>query len=166
VSRLAASLLAAVAVASAALFFSASSSVGQSSDETLIRRARQASNEAIRAHDAETVASFFTDDYSLVSSANLQIAGREENRRNLTKQFEDRPDVVYVRTPRELGFYEPWAMAYEIGTWEGSWSDDGRVQIGGTYLAKWQKIEGKWLIRAEVFVPTHCEGTAYCDTRP
>ena len=101
-----------------------------------------------------------------MSSANVQIAGREANRANLAKQFEDRPDVVYVRTPRELGFYEPWGMAYEIGTWEGSWSDDGHVQIGGTYLAKWQKVSGQWLIRAEVFVPTHCEGAGYCEIRP
>jgi ketosteroid isomerase-like protein len=147
-------------------FRGSTSAAPQSTDEELMRRARQASNDAIRAHDAEAVASFFTDDYSLVSSANLQVAGKEENRANLARQFKERPDVVYVRTPRELGFYAPWGMAYEIGTWEGSWSAGGGVRIGGTYLAKWQKVEGKWLIRAEVFVPTHCEGSAYCDTPP
>ena len=139
---------------------------GQPSDEELIRRARQASNEAIRAHDADAVASFFTEEYSLVSSVNLQIAGRDKNRENLAKQFGERPDVVYVRTPREIGFYTPWGMAYEIGTWEGSWTESGRVEIGGTYLAKWQNVSGRWLIRAEVFVPTHCEGSSYCDARP
>ncbi len=139
---------------------------GQPSDEDRIRRARAASNEAIRAHDADAVASFFTDDYSLVSSVNLQIAGREKNRESLAKQFRDRPDVVYVRTPREIGFYPPWGMAYEIGTWEGSWTESGRVEIGGTYLAKWQKVSDRWRIRAEVFVPTHCKGTSYCDARP
>jgi len=152
--------------ASASHLLRASSTGPEATDEDLIRRARQASNEAIRAHDAEAVASFFTDDYSLVSSANLQVTGKEQNRANLAKQFEDRPDVVYVRTPRELGFYEPWGMAYEIGTWEGSWSAGGRVRIGGAYLAKWQKVSDRWLIRAEVFVPTHCEGSAYCDTPP
>jgi uncharacterized protein (TIGR02246 family) len=146
--------------------FWASTLGAQPSDEDRIRRARQASNDAIRAHDADAVASFFTDDYSLVSSANLQVSGKEQNRANLAKQFEERPDVIYVRTPRELGFYAPWGMAYEIGTWEGSWSDGGTVKIGGTYLAKWQKVSDRWLIRAEVFVPTHCEGTAYCDTAP
>ena len=138
----------------------------QPSDEELIRRARAASNEAIRAHDAGAVAAFWTDDYSLVSSVNLQNAGREQKRESLAKQFEDRPDVVYVRTPREIGFYEPWGMAYEIGTWEGSWTESGRVEIGGTYLAKWQKVSDRWRIRAEVFVPTQCRGTSYCDARP
>ncbi len=153
-------------VATACVLWRVSVSSGQPSDEELIRRARQASNEAIRAHDAEAVASFFTEDYSLVSSANLQIAGKTKNRENFAKQFEERPDVVYVRTPRELGFYAPWGMAYEIGVWEGSWSESGRVEIGGTYLAKWQKVSGRWLIRAEVFVPTHCKGSGYCDARP
>jgi ketosteroid isomerase-like protein len=138
----------------------------QPSEEDLVRRARAASNQAIRAHDAAAVAAFWTDDYSLVSSVNLQIAGRERNRESLAKQFQDRPDVVYVRTPRELGFYAPWGMAYEIGTWEGSWTESGRVEIGGTYLAKWQKVSDRWLIRAEIFVPTHCRGTSYCDARP
>jgi ketosteroid isomerase-like protein len=138
----------------------------QPSDEDLIRRARAASNEAIRAHDADAVASFFTDDYSLVSSVNLQITGKEENRASFARQMEARPDVVYVRTPREIGFYAPWGMAYEIGTWEGSWTESGRVEIGGTYLAKWQRVSDRWLIRAEVFVPTHCQGSSYCDTRP
>lgn len=156
----------AIAVTTACVLWRVSVSSGQLSDEELIRRAREASNEAIRTHDAEAVASFFTDDYSLVSSVNLQIAGKDKNRENFAKQFEERPDVVYVRTPRELGFYTPWGMAYEIGTWEGSWSESGRVEIGGTYLAKWQKVEGRWLIRAEVFVPTHCEGSGYCDARP
>lgn len=138
----------------------------QPADEELIRLARTASNEAIRAHDADAVASFFTEDYSLVSSANLQVAGRDENRESLAKQFRERPDVVYVRTPREIGFYRPWGMAYEIGTWEGSWTDSSRVEIGGTYLAKWQKVADRWRIRAEVFVPTHCQGSSYCDARP
>ena len=150
----------------AAVLGRVSASSGEASDEELIRRAREASNEAIRAHDAEAVASFFTDDYSLVSSANLHIVGKDENRQSLARQFEERPDVVYVRTPRELGFYAPWGMAYEIGTWEGSWTDSGRIEIGGTYLAKWHKVSDRWWIRAEVFVPTHCEGKGYCDALP
>jgi ketosteroid isomerase-like protein len=159
-------LILGIAVAMASVLLRVSLSSGQPSDEELIRRARQASNEAIRAHDDEAVASFFTDDYSLVSSANLQIAGKDQNHENFAKQFEERPDVVYVRTPRELGFYTPWGMAYEIGAWEGSWRESGRIEIGGTYLAKWYKVSGRWLIRAEVFVPTHCEGSGYCDARP
>ena len=48
--------------ASASHLFRASSTRAEANDEDLIRRARQAWNEAIRAHDADAVASFFTDD--------------------------------------------------------------------------------------------------------
>jgi len=65
------------------------------------------------------------------------------NRESPARQFEARPDVVYVRTPREIGLYSPWGMAYEVGAWEGSWRDSGRITIGGTYLAKWRKVSGR-----------------------
>lgn len=135
-------------------------------EEARIREARAASNAAIRAHDAARVASFWTEDYSLVASSNLAVTGREANRASFASHFEERPDVVYVRTPREIGFYEPWGMAYEWGDWEGSWTEEeGKLGIGGTYLAKWQRVSDRWLIRAEIFVPTHCEGTTYCGER-
>jgi ketosteroid isomerase-like protein len=159
-------VLAVTAAVGASMLWWVSVSSGQPSDEERIRGARRASNEAIRAHDADAVASFFTEDYSLVSSVNLQITGKDGNRESFARQIEARPDVVYVRTPREIGFYTPWGMAYEIGTWEGSWTESGQVEIGGTYLAKWQNVSGRWLIRAEVFVPTHCKGSSYCDARP
>ncbi|HXV63382.1 MAG TPA: nuclear transport factor 2 family protein [Vicinamibacteria bacterium] len=138
----------------------------QRTEETRIREARAASNAAIRAHDAERVASSWTEDYSLVASTNLAVTGREANRASFASHFEERPDVVYVRTPREIGLYEPWGMAYEWGDWEGSWTEEeGELRIGGTYLAKWQRVSDRWLIRAEIFVPTHCEGTSYCGER-
>ncbi len=159
-------VLAIITIAAVGLFGPVSASSGQASDEELIRSARTASNEAIRKHDADAVASFFTEDYSLVSSTNLQLTGKDANRESFADHFDERPDVIYVRTPRELGFYGPWGMAYELGTWEGGWTEgEGRVELGGTYLAKWQKLEDRWLIQAEVFVPTHCEGSSYCDTR-
>jgi ketosteroid isomerase-like protein len=154
-------VLAVTAAVGASMLWWVSVSSGQPSDEERIRGARRASNEAIRAHDADAVASFFTDDYNLVSP-NLQITGRAETA-TIREADRSAPDVVYVRTPREIGFYTPWGMAYEIGTWEGSWTESGQVEIGGTYLAKWQNVSGRWLIRAEVFVPTHCKGSSYCD---
>jgi hypothetical protein len=30
----------------------------------------------------------------------------------------------------------------------------------------WRKIDGQWLIQAELYVPTHCSGSKYCDRRP
>jgi hypothetical protein len=59
-------------------------------------------------------------------------------------------------------------VASERGEWSGAWTEpDGKVSIGGTYLAQWRKVGREWLIQAEVFVPTHCAGSArYCSARP
>jgi len=156
-----------IVVVVAGVLWGVPSSNGQPSDEERIRRARDASNEAIRNHDSEKVASFWAEDYILVSSNNSHVTGKAANRKNFADHFEERKDVLYVRTPQELGFYHPWGMAYEIGTWEGGWSEgEGRVELGGTYLAKWQKVSDRWLIHAEIFVPTECKGSDYCDAKP
>lgn len=69
--------------------------------------------------------------------------------------------------PVKVSFYHPWGLAYEIGTWEGGWSEEeARVDIGGTHMSKWQKVGEKCLIKAEVFAPTRCKGTSDRDARP
>ena len=40
------------------------------------------------------------------------------------------------------------------------------LKIGGTYLAQWRKVDGRWLIQAELYVPTLCKGSKYCNQRP
>ena len=58
-------------------------------------------------------------------------------------------------------------MASERGEWTGRWTEpDGVVQVSGTYLAQWRKVNGTWLIQAEVFVPTSCQGSKYCAAHP
>ena len=85
----------------------------------------------------------------------------------MARHFEEYPDVVYVREPIEVKIFEPWAMAFERGTWRGSWTEaSGRIDIRGDYAAKWRKIDGRWLIQSEVYSPTSCSGTDYCATPP
>lgn len=85
----------------------------------------------------------------------------------MSKQFETRPDTVYVRTPKAIEVNAAWGVASERGEWTGRWSEkDGVVEIGGTYLAQWRQAAGQWLIQAELFVPTHCRGSAYCAAHP
>ena len=63
--------------------------------------------------------------------------------------------------------FAPWEMAEETGTWVGRWTEpDGRVEIRGTYTAKWRRIDGAWLLEAEVFTPQACTGSKYCTTPP
>lgn len=138
-----------------------------SPDEKLIREARARSNAAITAKDVAAVAREWMDTVHVLTSTSAQGAGREANQKRLESQFAARPDTVYVRTPLTVDIYAPWSVASERGEWTGRWTEpDGVLTIGGTYLAQWRKIDGRWLIQGELFVPTHCRGSKYCDQRP
>jgi uncharacterized protein (TIGR02246 family) len=137
------------------------------SDEQLIREARSRSNAAIAAHDPSAMARVWMPDLHVVSSTGAQVAGREANQQRMARQFASRPDTIYVRTPSTIDVYAPWAVASERGEWTGRWTEpDGKMAIGGTYLAQWRKIDGQWLIQAELYVPTTCRGGRYCKERP
>jgi len=125
------------------------------------------SNKAIAEHDTAALVQSWTPDYHLVSSRNLQVAGRTENTRNIQTNFDAIPDVIYIRTPGSIDIYSDWKMAGETGTWVGRWTDRGdQIELRGTYFAKWHQVDGRWLIRAEIFVPLSCSGGAYCDKGP
>jgi ketosteroid isomerase-like protein len=153
-------LLAAVAVC-------VSGRVGAQTDEQAIRDQRARSNAAIAAHDLAGIARAWAPDVHVVSSTSAQTAGSRDNQQRMAQQFERRPDTVYVRTPATIDVYAPWAVASERGEWTGRWTEpDGTLEIGGTYLAQWRKVDARWVIQAELFVPTYCRGSSYCRTRP
>lgn len=136
-------------------------------DELLIREARARSNAAIAAHDPAAMAREWMPDVHVVSSTSAQVAGREANRERMARQFANRPDTVYVRRPATIEVYAPWSVASERGEWTGRWTEpDGALEIGGIYQAQWRKVDGRWLIQAELYVPTRCSGSQYCRQRP
>ena len=143
------------------------SRIGAQTDEPAIRDLRARSNAAIAAHDLAGIARPWSNDVHVVSSTSAQTAGSQANQQRMARQFETRPDTIYVRTPATIDIYSPWNVASERGTWVGRWTEpDGKLEIGGTYLAQWRKVNGQWLIQAELYVPTHCRGAKYCSQRP
>ena len=115
----------------------------QSGDEQLIREARARSNAAIGAHDPAAMARLWMDDVHVVRSTGAQVAGRERNQQRMAQQFAARPDTIYVRQPSAIDVYLPWAMASERGDWTARWTEpDGTVDMAGTYMAQWRRIEG------------------------
>lgn len=135
--------------------------------EADIRAARAASNAAIAAHDVPGIARHWMADVSIVTSTSAQGVGPDVNGQRMAQQFARRPDTIYVRTPDTVDVFAAWNVASERGTWTGRWTEpDGMVQIAGTYLAQWRKLNGAWRIQAELFVPTTCTGSAYCAAHP
>ena len=159
----------AVVVGAAGTYFALGFGATQvrSDDEPLIREARARSNQAIAAHDLDAIARVWMEDVHIVSSTSAQTAGRELNRQRMARQFANRPDTVYVRRPGAIDVYALWAVASERGEWTGRWTEpDGALEIGGTYQAQWRKVDGQWLVQAELYVPTYCTGGRYCRQRP
>lgn len=145
----------------------AGSRIEAQTDEQIIRDARARSNASIAAHDVAGIARAWMNDIHVFSSTSAPAAGSEANQQRMAAQFENRPDTIYVRTPGTIDVYSPWNVASERGEWVGRWTDqDGKLEIGGTYLAQWRKVNGQWLIQAELYVPTHCRGGKYCNQRP
>ncbi len=136
-------------------------------DEKLIREVRQKSNDAIAKQDTVALAGTWTNDFHIISSRNFEISGLENNRHNFAKEFAIKKEILYVRTTSKVEVFADWEMASENGTWIGQWQEpDGLVKFTGTYFAKWHKVEGQWKIRAEIFVPLSCSGSAFCEKKP
>jgi len=136
-------------------------------DAALIRAARADSNAAIARHDLAGIAKHWLPNVSIVTSTGAHDDTKPGNAGRMGAQFTRRPDTVYVRTPSTIEVFAAWEVASERGEWTGRWTEpDGVVDIRGTYLAHWRKVNGTWLIQAEVFVPTSCTGSRYCAARP
>ena len=132
-----------------------------------IAAARARSNSAIAAHDIEGISREWLPDIHVVSSTGTQNRGVDANARSMQAAFARRPDTRWVRTPHTITVNERWDVASEEGRWVGTWTEpDGPLRISGTYLAQWRRVNGRWLIQAEVFVPIECRGGAYCERRP
>lgn len=132
-----------------------------------VRAARARSNAAIAARDTTMLAALVSPSYHSVSSRNAHTSGRDGALQQWRNQFVAHADVHYTRTPGAVRMFRPWQMAHETGTWVGGWTEaDGPVIIRGTYTAKWRRIDGAWLLEAEIFTPLRCTGSAYCASPP
>lgn len=119
----------------------------------VIAQLRAESNSAIAAHDADRIGSFLTEDFQITVSTGAALAGREAMAKGFRDQFEKSPDIVYVRTPELIEISSSHPLASERGRWVGRWTDgDKAIEVSGSYQAMWRYADGRWLIRAELFV--------------
>jgi hypothetical protein len=155
-----------IALACACVFTAAGA--GQATpDEEQVRARRAGSNLAIARHDPAGIGAILAPNVIVVTSNSVHREGRDANVRSFAEQFRTRPDVVYRRTPDQVTVFAPWLMAAERGRWTGSWTDpDGKIELTGSYYAKWRKVDGQWLVESETYTPETCTGGAYCTRVP
>lgn len=121
------------------------------SDFAQIHTARAAQTAAIARRDFDAVAAFWTEDITVRRALGQPVNGVAEALAAL-KPDGDAP-LVYQREAVSVEVSSRWPLAFEEGRWSGH-PGDARAEpvIGGRYAAQWVKLEGRWLIRAEVFV--------------
>lgn len=149
------------AVAAFALVASACGSQSPSAAATeagAVRAARAEQNAAIVARDLDRVASYWIDSVTVTAGLGAGLRGRAAYRR----AFELDSAMVYERTPQQVVVSANWPLAWEQGTWTGrqGGGGDGARLLSGSYAAQWEKVDGRWLIRSELFVATSCQEVA------
>ncbi len=132
-------------------------------DADAIRAARAAQNAAIAGGDLEQVASYWTRDVTIRRALGQSVEGAAAARKIFEPAGAAAAHLVYQREAVEIEVSGNWPLAYEAGVWTGHLGTiAGQAVIGGRYSAQWIKRDGRWLIRAEIFVALNCAGSG-CD---
>jgi len=125
-----------------------------SAAQSAIKSARLQQNVAIAKHQLDEIASYWTDDVTICRGLGKQLAGKAAYRKLFEEDDPTSPEqIVYERIPTGIEVATLWPLAFETGNWKGHRGGaQGPVVIEGRYSAQWVNREGRWLIRAEVFV--------------
>lgn len=127
---------------------------GHDGAQRAIRAARDASNAAIAARDADGVVMIMLPEVTVSVAHGPVLTGRDASRRAFAEQFADPAFRGYVREAIAIEIQDPPTRALERGRWTGRWRHGVREQVmRGHYHAMWQHTDVGWLIRSEVFEP-------------
>jgi hypothetical protein len=134
-------------------------------DEVAIRAARGRFNEALARQQFTAMREELLDNVSITGSV-WRTVDRDQPLQAYTRLTSRRPDLVWIREPQAVRINASWLFASASGEGRESWREGGVfTELRGSYLALWRKVEGRWLLDAEVFVPLSCMGSSYCNPR-
>ena len=125
----------------------------KSNDEALIRAARKASNEAIKAHDLSGFAKYWWDEFIVIGGNGGATVGKDSVAIRLKRQLDQTPGLTYIRSPKYIFISDTDTLAFETGKWIGLKTKEKNPEwLGGNYSAMWWKRDGVWKLRSELFV--------------
>ena len=110
--------------------------------------------------DSKKAAEYWTDDVTARRGLGAAIEGRAA----YAHLIESNSGIVYQRNTVGVDVSNRWPLAFETGKWSGHAGNiSGPELVAGRYSAQWVKRDGRWLIRAEVFVALTCKESG-CDS--
>ncbi len=139
-------------------------SAGQATAIGAVRAQRAAFNEAIAKRDIEAVAATLHENVILVTGTASEVfTGRAAQRSLWQRDFESPGRAVYVRMTDCVRVSEVAPVALESGRWRGVREGQADASAAGNfaagvYSAKWRRVDGTWLLEAEIFATETCGG--------
>ena len=118
-----------------------------------IKQQRSLSNQAFKSHNMAQITGLMVDDIVVTVGTGDTIRGVNDVYAVLWSQFQASPDCLYVRTPKTIKVSLDGQLAFEEGSWVGTWTLDGeKTESKGRYAASWRLIGSAWKIQSELFV--------------
>lgn len=123
------------------------------SAEIAIRLRRAEFNRAIATADIAAISAILSPDVIMITGTDSAIvSGRKAQLLAWKREFSARPRLVYTRTTAAITASAVEPIALEQGQWQGLADGQSNPAASGTYAAKWRKVQGNWLLVAEIFV--------------
>ncbi|MGH7572669.1 MAG: YybH family protein, partial [Gemmatimonadota bacterium] len=140
------------------------------SDVATVRSEIEAINDrfeqALMAHDAATIASFYTDDAVALPAGAPRAEGAAAIEAMFAEWFAQAPaPESFTLTTDDLVLAESGDLAYEIGTVQirGTSAAGETYDDPGKYLVVWESVNGEWKLAADTWssdAPMSMEGDA------
>lgn len=108
---------------------------------------------------------YYLPDFVQTIDKGISTTGKQLAITEWKNLFKTNKTVAYIRTPTTIIVGDNNIMAGETGTWVAKNS----YSKGGNYSAMWRKVNGTWMLQAELFVSLkNCKtttiNTTFCAT--
>ena len=134
-------------------------------DEAAIRAVRGRLNEVFAKHRITDMSELMVENFSM-TGPKWRSVGRDTYIQGTIRLQESRPEITEVYEPQAIQINTRWWYASESGEWHETWLEKGILtELRGSYQALWRRVDGRWLLDAQVFIPLSCKGGSYCDQR-
>jgi ketosteroid isomerase-like protein len=122
------------------------------SPDLAIRLRRAAFNRALADADLAAIGPFLAREAVLVAGTDSAVlSGRKAQLLAWKREFAAADRTIYARLPDRIELSGVGPIALEHGKWKAV-TASGEEQSAGTYVAKWRRIAGDWVIEAEIYL--------------
>jgi len=143
--------LLAIAFAAALLPQGSARAGDMAAEEAQIRALDTAWVETVASGDAVATAAFYAEDGMIMPTGSPAAQGREAVAA-VWQSLMGLPDFSLTFAPTNIVIAESADVAWETGTYDLAFTgESGPVADRGKYVVTWKKVDGQWLVGADIF---------------